>query len=173
MLSILNTEKKSILLRRVWLTAVLVAASMLQNTAGLLPDIFGARAMLLLPAAVCVAMFEREITGTLFGVFAGLLWDMSAPDGASFNAVMFAFIGFACGMLIKYLMRNNLVTALLLCSVFTVLYLLGYWLRIYVFGGGFKGALSLFTFYLPSGIYTILWLPVFYFITRHIMKKYG
>ena len=173
MRTIFNADNKNIYIRRVFFAAVLVAASMLQNTAGLLPEIFGARAMLLIPATVCVAMFEREIPGTLFGVFAGLLWDMSSPSGAGFNAVMLAAIGFACGSLITHLMRNNLVTALLLCSVFTVFHLVVYWLKIYIFGGNFRGATALFTFYLPSGIYTMLWLPVFYFLIRTLMKRLG
>ncbi len=171
--TIFNADNKNIYTRRVCIAATLVISAMLQNTSGLVPEIFGARAMLLIPATVCVAMFEREIPGTLFGMFAGLLWDMSAPSGGSFNAILLAAVGFACGSLITHLMRNNLVTALLLCSVFTVIQLLAYWLRVYIFGGDFKGALSLLTFYLPSGVYTVLWLPVFYFFTRMLMKRFA
>ena len=173
MRTVFNTDNKDIYKRRLCFAAMFVAAAVLQNTSGLIPEMFGARAMPLIPAAVCVAMFEREISGTLFGAFAGLLWDMSAPSGISFNAVMLAAVGLACGSLITYVMRNNLVTALLLCFVSAVFHLVCYWMKTYIFRGDFKGAVSLLTFYIPSALYTLLWLPVFYFSVRAIMKRFG
>ena len=50
----------------------------MQNTDGFFPQIFGVRALLLIPAVVCAAMFERDIVGMLFGLFAGMLWDITA-----------------------------------------------------------------------------------------------
>ncbi len=167
----LDSEHKKIYLRRAIFALGLTVLSALQSTPGLLPEIFGARPMLLIPAVVCIAMFERELGGIFFGLFAGILWDTVSLSGGSFNAILLTLCGFACGSLITHLMRNNLVTALLLTAVFTALHLLVYWLRIYIFAGNFGGALSIFTFYIPSCIYTILVMPIFYFSVRLAMKK--
>jgi len=166
-------ESRRALVRRLIFGAGLVAVAALQNTRGLLPSVFGIRATPLIPAVVCVAMFEREVPGVLYGLFAGLLWDASSASGGSFNAILLAAAGFACGTLITHLMRNNLVTALLLCSVSVTVHNVAYWAKIYVLGLGGNGALSLFTYYIPSCVYTMLWLPVFYFLVRAAMKRFN
>ncbi|MCR5484183.1 MAG: rod shape-determining protein MreD [Clostridiales bacterium] len=167
---IFNIENKKLRLRRLLFGAGLVLLSVLQNTDGLFPEIFGVRAMLLIPAVVCIAMFERETVGMFFGFFAGILWDMSSSSGGNFNALFLVFTCFVCGSLITYLMRNNLVTALLLSSVFTALHHLVYWLWAIIIKGNADRALSLFSFYIPSVIYTVIFLPIFYFAVRAGMK---
>lgn len=169
----LTQENRNLIVRRIVFALALVCIAALQNTDGLIFSPFGITPMLLIPAVVCIAMFERDTVGMFYGLFAGLMWDSVSAEGGSFNALLLTAIGFACGALIKRIMRNNLITALLLCSAATVLHQLVYWLRIYIIGGNIDGALSLFTFYLPSCIYTILLLPLFYFPTRAEMKKRG
>ncbi|HCB90399.1 MAG TPA: rod shape-determining protein MreD, partial [Ruminococcaceae bacterium] len=39
----------------------------LQETPGLIPEIGGARPVMLIPAAVCIAMFESETPAMAFG----------------------------------------------------------------------------------------------------------
>ena len=164
-------ELNRVLLRRLIFGAGLVAVAVLQNTPGVLPSLFGVRAVPLVPAVVCVAMFERERAGVLYGLFAGLLWDICGGFGGNFNAILLTVVGFACGSLITHLMRNNLVTALLLGTGAALLHQSVYWARVYLFGLGLAGGVSLFTFYLPSCVYTMLWLPVFYFPVRTAMKR--
>ena len=168
----LTVENRNLILRRIVFAVALLCIAAAQNTDGIVLSPLGVRPMLLIPATVCIAMFERETAGVLYGFFAGLLWDCVSVSGGSFNAIILMLAGFACGALIKHYMRNNLITALLLCSVTTVVHELTYWLRIYIFGGNLDGALSFFTFYLPSCIYTILWLPLFYFLMRAQMKRF-
>ncbi|MCL2507781.1 MAG: hypothetical protein FWF05_01255 [Oscillospiraceae bacterium] len=167
----ISIENKRVLIRRLAFGAGLVAVAAIQNTQGLLLSVFGIRAMPLIPAVVCVAMFERELSGVLYGLFAGLLWDMCSVSGGSFNAILLSAIGFACGALITHLMRNNLVTALLLGSGAAMIHQFAYWARVYVFEQRMDGALSLFTFYIPSCVYTLMWLPGFYFLVRAAMKR--
>ncbi|HBT91305.1 MAG TPA: rod shape-determining protein MreD, partial [Ruminococcaceae bacterium] len=44
----------------------------LQETPGLIPEIGGARPVMLIPAAVCIAMFESETPAMAFGLAGGL-----------------------------------------------------------------------------------------------------
>ena len=49
---------------------------MVQETPGLLPEIGGARPVLLIPAAISIAMFESELAGIAFGLLCGLFLDI-------------------------------------------------------------------------------------------------
>lgn len=78
--------------------------------------------MLLLPATVSAAMNEHEFSGMLFGLAAGALWDIFSPVTDGFLALFFAFSAYIFGLLTHYFMRNTLLTALVLNTVFTVSY---------------------------------------------------
>ena len=56
---------------------LIVLTAVLQNSLNIIPEIFGARAFVLLSLCVCIAMYEREIASAVFGVIAGVLWDVS------------------------------------------------------------------------------------------------
>ena len=167
----LETERKKLILRRGSLALILLVLSVLQNTDGFFPQIFGVRALLLIPAVVCIAMFERDMAGMFFGLFAGALWDMNA-GGASFNALYLLAVGFICGTLINTVMRNNIVTATLLCSVFIPLYHIGYWFFHFVVGGLDSGRYMFLRYYLPGIGYTLLFAPIMFIIVRAIEKHY-
>ncbi len=156
---------------RVWLAVVVLLFSVLQNGLGTFPKIFGARALLLIPLVTAIAMYERDIAGMLYGLFAGALWDIFA-SGNNFNAIYLLVVGFVCGSLINTIMRNNIVTHFMLSAIATLLYSLGYWGYHFIFGGLDKTILILFKFYLPSTIYTILLTPLIFLIVRAIEQKY-
>jgi rod shape-determining protein MreD len=167
----LETQRKKLILRRICLALILLLISVVQNTDGFFPQFFGVRALLLIPAVVCVAMFERDIFGMVFGLFAGALWDITA-SGASFNALFLLTIGFLCGTLINTIMRNNVVTAFLLSTVASVIYNIGYWLFHYVIGGLDKAVFMLLRYYLPSIAYTVVLVPLIFIIIRATEKKF-
>ena len=54
---------------------------MVQETPGLLPEIGGARPVLLIPAAISIAMFESELAGIAFGLLCGLFLDIGMRFG--------------------------------------------------------------------------------------------
>ena len=70
----------------------------LQQTPGALPVVMGVRPSLLLPAVVCVALYDQELFGAVFGVIAGVLWDLNSinrPFG--YSALLLMAIGCLCG----------------------------------------------------------------------------
>ena len=167
----IETERKKLILRRGSLALILLVLSVLQNTDGFFPQIFGVRALLLIPAVVCIAMFERDIAGMFFGLFAGALWDMHA-SGASFNALFLLTVGFVCGTLINTVMRNNIVTAFLLTMIFVPLYEVGYWFFRFIVGGLDMAGFMLWRYYLPGILYTAVLLPVMFIIIRAVEKVF-
>lgn len=168
----LETQNKKLILRRLCLALILLLISVLQSTDGFFPQIFGVRALLLIPAVVCVAMFERDIFGMLFGLFAGALWDVFS-SGASYNALFLLAVGFLCGTLINTIMRNNVVTASLLSVTSTTLYVIIYWLFNFVFSGFDSAFYMLWRYYLPSILYTAVFIPFMFSAVRGIEKHFS
>lgn len=167
----IETERKKLIIRRGSLALMLLILAVLQNTEGFFPQIFGVRALLLIPAVVCVAMYERDIWGMFFGLFAGAIWDISS-SGASFNALFLLTVGFICGTLINTVMRNNIVTATLLSSVFIPIYHVIYWLFHFVFTGLDSARFMFLRYYLPGIAYTLIFAPLLFIIVRSIEKYY-
>ena len=144
---------------------------LLQSSSVAFPEIFGARAFLLLPLSVCIAMCEREIPAAMLGAFSGLLWDsVSGTEG--FNAVIIMILSAICSILISHIMQNNIVTAAVLSAGAVAVYELLYIIVNFGFGGGGNPVKQVLTFYLPSFIYTILFVPVYYYIVNHIFSRY-
>ncbi len=168
----IETQNKKLIIRRICLALILLLLSVLQNTDGLFPQIFGVRALLLIPAVVCIAMYERDVWGMFLGLFAGALWDIFA-SGASFNALYLLAIGFACGTLINTIMRNNIVTASILSFISALLYNTGYWLFNIIIPKTDNAGFLFWRFYLPCVIYTTFLAPIIFIIIRAIEKKFS
>ena len=60
----------------------------LQSAPGLF-SIWGVKPVLVIPMAVAVAFFEREVATGIYGLLAGFLWDISAGK-------LFGFYGMVC-----------------------------------------------------------------------------
>ncbi|HZK39917.1 MAG TPA: rod shape-determining protein MreD [Clostridia bacterium] len=169
----LRFENKNIYIRRGLYALIIMVAAMLQNTQGLFPEIFGVRAMLLIPAVVCIGMHERDIAGLFFGLFAGMLWDAFSAGPPNFNAIMLTAAGYLCGLLIGTIMRNNIMTALLLSLACVFIYNTVYWIFAYVIKGYDDVFRVYVIFYLPSVLYTLLFMPIFYYLVRTVKLKTG
>lgn len=166
-----SKSKMNLCIRRTGFIFLILFVGVLQNTPHMFPTVFGAHAFLLIPTVVCIAMLERDLAATLMGIFAGAIWDATAARGDGFNALFLMIVATVVGLLINYLMRNNLSTALLLSSVAIVLYAFLHWF-IFVICRGIEGGLLLFvTFYLPSIVYTFVFTPLFYVIMRKFLRK--
>ncbi len=168
----LETQKKNLIFRRLSLALILLLTSVLQNTEGFFPQVFGIRALLLIPVVVCAAMYERDIWGMMLGLFAGALWDVFA-SGASYNALFLLTAGFICGTLINTIMRNNVVTASILTFIFSALYHIGFWFFNFVLTELDSAAFMLLRYYLPGIAYTTVFVPIIFIIIRAVEKKFS
>lgn len=164
--------KKENIKKRIWFAVILVVTFLLQTTKGFFPAPFGIHACLLIPATVCIAMFEREFSGLFFGLASGMMLDSISPDTVCYYSILFTLMGFVTGMLITYLMRNNLVTALIFTSFFSLIHNSLYCLLYYIIDGANISFAFFMKYYFCSAVYTALLTPFFYFITRAIQKKY-
>ena len=115
-------------------------------------------------------MFEREITAALLGAFSGLLWDVSTGiDG--YNMLVIMLISAVCSILISRVMRNNIVTAIVLgfsgLGVFIFLYIMIF----IVLDGGGNPLSQIFRFYIPSFIFTSFFIPLYYYLIKTIFNS--
>lgn len=150
---------------------IMIFSFILQSSGISLPEICGARPLLIIPLCVCVAMHEREIPASIFGAAGGILMD-TASGTEGFNALILTVLCAVCSILISHLMQNNIVTALVLCSGTVAVYELFYIIVNYGFGGAGNVLTQVFTFYLPVFVYTLLFVPVFYYIIRHVFTTH-
>lgn len=145
-------------------------AALIQNTAGLTLEIGGARCFLLLPVCMILGAGEDERFAAVTALFGGMLWDLSSAVHLGFNAIYMCIMCFFGAALITYIIRNTFITNFIFSTVFILLYCFLYWLFFIIIKDVRGAELSLFTFYLPSALYTILATPVIYFSLKPIKR---
>ena len=143
----------------------------LETTRGMFPRLFGAPAMLLMLAVVCIAMFEREIYGAVIGAICGLLLDVTSLNLPYFTALMFMVTGAAVGIISHYFMRNMLSSAFILTAGAMIFYNLTEWLLFFVFRGVDRSAFFFLRFSLLSIIYSLIFVLPIYLLIRKIAKS--
>lgn len=162
-------SSRNIYIRRA-ATVLLVFVTALFQHSGLIPELFGAPVMLLVPLTVCIAMFERSIPGMCFGVLAGILWDFAVPKGDGFFSVMLTAVGFVSGALVTFVFRNNIRAALILSFGALTLCNVSHWLM-FIIRKGYEGGFELlFSRYMPSVLCSLIFVFVYYYAVRLIFR---
>lgn len=164
-------ENKPVIERRIVFFFLILFSGILQIS-DLLPEFFGFRFLPLLPLTVTIGMFERETYGLSFGLLAGILWDINCAEGDGVYALLFALAGFVSGLLMTYLMMNNLLTAGILTGFWGIVYALVSW---FVSAGihNLEGSgWLLLTYHLPNALLNVLTMPAFYYLVRAIKKHF-
>lgn len=165
-------NEKNTVIKRIIFAVFLIVAFSLQSTGGLFPAPFGVNAVLLIPLTVCISMFEREFAGVFFGLLAGAMIDAFNASAICYSSIFFTIIGFACGALITYLMRNNMVCAIILTALFSLIYNTIYFLLFFAFKDVQHPFVTYLVNYFLSAIYTTLFTPLFYLAVRAVYKKF-
>ncbi len=163
-------DNKNLYIRRALFALMIVIAAAFQHTGGAVPAIGSAKALVLIPLTVCIAMFEKSMGGLSFGVLAGVLWDFATVRGDGFYAVVMALVGYAAGALTVYVLRNNIFSAVILSGAASLFVTAVYWF-VFIFLKGYEGAWDILTsFYLPSAVYSVAFTAVYYYAVRFIVK---
>lgn len=154
------------------LTALIVITALLQNS--FLPAL-GARhtAWLLLALITAVAMHEPELNAAVYGILAGFLWDLTSPLPDGTIALLLTVFACACSLLARWLFRQTLLTAAVLCAAGCVACgLLTLLFRYLLTDASALPGVALSSF-LPSLLLTAPALPVSWFLVRDIEKRAG
>ena len=93
---------------------IVFSAYIIQTTPGLF-DFYGIKPILVLPACICIAVFEGEFAGGLFGFFFGLFCDSTSETVFGFNALLFLVFCVFAGLATIYIFRRSTMNIMLLC----------------------------------------------------------
>lgn len=162
-------SSRNIYIRRGLMAVLIVITAVFQHS-GFIPGLFGAPALLLIPLTVCIAMFERSMPGMCFGALAGILWDFALSGGDGFFSVMLTAVGFFSGALVTFVFRNNIRAAFILSFGALSFCNVSHWLMFIVRKGYEGGADLLFSRYIPSVLYSLIFVFVYYYIISVIFK---
>ena len=155
--------------RRKLLTARLLAALVLLATALLhgapfLPA-FG-RAFLLIPAVVCLAMFEGPVPSLLFALISGAAWDAVSVGRDGVYTLLCGVLAVAACLFVRFRLRRKLTAALLLNAAALVITL-----AVYCFaadGGGGDIALTALYIGVPAALVALAFSAVYYLLYKKI-----
>ena len=166
------TDKKK------WVRMALYAAELLllfalQEIPGLLPQIMGAKPLLVLGAALTVSLHEDAIPAMAFGIFAGLLADLGMGSPMGWHALVYGVLCFALCMLCGTRMQVHLFTSVLMGLWSAAAAVLLDWLVLYVAQGYSLPGYALTNAYLPLYFYTVLAVPVCYGLQKLIQRSFG
>lgn len=138
----------------------------IQQTPGLIPEIFGGRPLLLLPILVGIAMFETEITSLFFGLFIGILLDVGLWDIIGFYAILFAVLGYVISVLAANLFQTNLLTSVIVTAVCIIIVYSLYYLFCYVLKFYDAPIYEFVNHFLARMAYTLVLSPIVYFFNK-------
>lgn len=164
-------ENKANRVRRIKIAAVIFVTFILQNNPSFFPRPSAVPVMLLVPLTVCVGMFEREIWGMVFGLFAGILLDAFSAESLCFHSIALTTIGFVSGLLITGIFRNNLKTCFLFSTTALFLYNTLYFMIFYLPSAHGGAGYIYANVYFASVLYTLIFTIIFYYIIRLISSK--
>ena len=166
----MRTFDKQKLLRRVVFGLLVVLCALLQHTKGAFFHIGSIQAWLLVPTVVCIAMHEKSVPACLFGAFAGVLWDCASVGADGWYALWLTVLGFGCSTLVALWIRNNLKSAMLLCTGALLLTALFQWFCFVLLPGQADAARELFSFSLPSALFTLVFAAPLYLLIHAVSR---
>nr|WP_319489631.1 rod shape-determining protein MreD [uncultured Caproiciproducens sp.] len=139
---------------------------MVQETPGLVPDLFGARPILLIPVALSIAMFENETASMGFGLLCGLLIDFGAGGVLGFHGLLLSVICYSIGLIAANLIQTNFLTAMIIAVISTASIVFLQWVFYYLLFSYAHAAYALTAHYIPRFCYTAVIMPVAYYFNR-------
>ena len=129
--------------------------------------------MFLIPLSTAVAMHENEIPACVFSLFCGYMTDIACGYIFGFSAVWLMAVGVAASLLVKNLIRLNIVNFLIidLVAVLTV-FSMDYLFNIFIWNVEHGDVIVRVTM-IPSAVATVIVSPAVYYPVSIIEKRLG
>lgn len=149
-------------------TVEIILMFALSTTPGLLPDIFGAKPVLLVCVALTVAVYEREIPAMIFGMVGGILIDLSYSNSIGVFTIALTVICFVVGYAANNLVVAKFMNFLLYAFISVGLIFMLYFLVRFVIAGEEDSWLYFREHILSRMVQTFIWSIPFYFVNKFI-----
>ncbi len=127
----------------------------------------------IIPLAISVSMYERELSSCVFSLFCGYFIDIACRFIFGFSAVWLMIVCITTSLLSRNLIRVNILNFFWICTLATILeFSMDYLFNVFLWNiPGGEAIFRLTT--LPSVISTIVFSPFIYLIIRIINSKCG
>ncbi len=149
----------------------ILLALLVQVTPYVLPEIYGGKAVLLLPLTLSFAVFEKEIPAMVLAVVCGLLTDCSYSGALGFYVIAFVIMSFTISNLYDQYIRRSLLTVMMMAVVAVPLIIVLQFLFYYVLAGYSHGGMFFVRHYLSRILYTLAFVPVFFGLNRFVFSR--
>ena len=158
-------------LRNIIYSLEIFAAFILQVTPYMLPEVFGERAVVLVPLALSFSFYEKDIPSIAFASVCGLLTDCSYSGAVGFYAVALVISCYFVSNLFENCIFRTLLTVMMISSVvIPVIFFVQFLL--YYAAAGYDGIwFFLIRHYIPRMIYTLAFVPLLYKLNGFVYKK--
>ena len=143
----------------------------LQSTPRLLPEIFGSKPLLLIPAVLLISFMESEVPAMFFGLAGGLMLDFSYGDNIGFYTFFLTVICFFVSLIYRDNFVVSFVNAAAFMSVICAGLLILYFLFFYVFAGKGDALYYFVHHYISRILYTIVCGMLLYFLNKFLFKN--
>lgn len=165
----MNRRAKITVIKYVTYSVLMMLLYVLQTDPYLL-KIASFKPVLVFPFAVCVAMFDSQLAGGLFGMFAGILCDTSSAALFGFQSILYLAICVAVSLIVVYFMQPSAVNSLIFVgSGFAVRLFLEYFFY-YLMWGYENHSVILMQNQLPVLLYTLAVTPLIFCFTRKLHR---
>ncbi|MBQ3969449.1 MAG: rod shape-determining protein MreD [Clostridia bacterium] len=152
--------------------AEIFAFFIIEGTPGLIPEIYLAKPLLLVSAAVCAAAFELPVFSLVFGILCGLIIDVGTGGVMGLTSIILGTVCYYEASWNNKYIKNNIYFVLLysaVCSaaVVSLKFFIFYYIKNY--GGNM---LFYTTHYIPRMLYTWAVTPLVYVVTMAVSKSF-
>ncbi|MPM51171.1 hypothetical protein SDC9_97918 [bioreactor metagenome] len=152
---------------------LLLLSALLQTTVLAPIRLFSMTPTLYIAATICVAMFEGEWTGALFGLVLGYCVDATAAALPGLTALTLLAVGYAVGISARcYMLRRMLSAFVLYFFVHAGLIVMLLLLKGLV-AADLTGFLTAALYRAGAALFSSLYIPPFYFIARWLHLSFG
>ena len=164
-------ERRFRIFRYIIYSTELLVLFVLQGTPNPVPELFGGKPSLLLPAVLTIAMFEPQLTALSFGIAGGLLTDISGGGVIGFFAIIMTIACYLTSYLTSELIRTRLSAAMAVSLVTISLALSLHFLFFYVLCGYGSNGYFFVSHYLARIIYTTALTPIAYYVNKALALR--
>lgn len=126
---------------------------------------------MIIPLAVAVSLYERELSSCVFALFCGYFIDISCGFIFGFSAVWLMFVCIAASLLSRNLIRVNFLNFMWISCIAVILEFSMYYLFNIILWNKEDKEIILDILIIPTVISTIVLSPVVFFIIKFINTK--
>ncbi len=135
---------------------------------GFLPSILGVKPLLLLPVAVTIAVFEKEVAAMFYGLACGALCDLGFTDKIGFYTIALTVLCFAFGYCARNFFVTNFENAMAIGGTTVVVLLCLHFMLFFASTDAPNMGAHFVRHYLIKIFYTAVFLPPLFFLNRLI-----